>query len=180
MFGRFLGHHARRGEVSSRRYRQSPVKPVHPMLVHFPIALLALSVTTDLIAFFSHSASLRNAGWWALVGAAVGAVVTVPAGLFDMRRADLDEEVHVRVHRHMKVGFALLAAILGLTFWRWRTYVRPGLPVTATYLDVALLTLALAAFQGWLGGELVFSDGVSVRRSRETGSGDSKQASHHH
>ena len=33
---------------------------------------------------------------------------------------------------------------------------------------------------GWLGGELVFSDGVSVRRSRETGSGDSKQASHHH
>ncbi len=156
------------------------MKLVHPVLVHFPIALLALSVTTDLIAFFAPSDSLRSTGWWALVGAAAGAAAAVPAGLFDMSRADLQEEVHVRVHRHMKVGFALLAAILGLTFWRWRTYMRPGLPVTATYLDFALLTMALAAFQGWLGGELVFSDGVSVRRARETGSGDSKPARPHH
>ena len=155
------------------------MKPVHPMLVHFPIALLALSVVTDLIAFFTHSDSLGNTGWWALVGAAAGAAATVPSGLYDMRRADLQEEVHERVHRHMKVGFALLAAILGLTFWRWRTYMRPGLPVSATYLDFALLTLALAAFQGWLGGELVFSDGVSVRRAGKAGP-DSRQASHHH
>ena len=156
------------------------MKPVHPMLVHFPIALLALSVAADLIAFLAHSDSLRTTGWWSLVGAAAGAAATVPAGLYDMSRADLEEEVHERVHRHMKVGFALLAALLGLTFWRWRTYMRPGLSVTATYLDFALLTMALAAFQGWLGGELVFSDGVSVRRARETGSGDSKPASHHH
>ena len=154
------------------------MKPVHPMLVHFPIALLALSVAADLIAFFVHSESLRSAGWWALAGA-VGAGATVPAGLFDMSRADLQEEVHVRVHRHMKVGLALLTAILGLTLWRW-TFVRPGHPVSATYLDFALLTMALAAFQGWLGGNLVFSDGVSVGRARKAGPEDPKPASHHH
>ena len=119
------------------------MKPVHPMLVHFPIALLALSVITDSIAFFMPSDSLRPVGWWALVGSAVGAVAAVPAGLFDMGRADLQEEVHARLHRHMKVGFALLAAILVLTCWRWRTYVQPGLPVSATYLDFGILTMAL-------------------------------------
>ena len=142
------------------------MKPVHPMLVHFPIALLALSVMADLIAFFRHSDSLRNTGWWALVGAAVGAAAAAPAGLYDMRRANLEEEVHERVHRHMKVGLALLAAILGMTLWRGRIYMRPEAAVSAVYLDFALLTMALAAFQGWLGGELVFSDGVFVRHTR--------------
>ena len=97
-----------------------------------------------------------------------------------MRRADLEEEVHVRVHRHMKVGFGLFAAILGLTFWRWTTYRQPGLPVSATYLDCAILTMALAAFQGWLGGELVFSHGVFVRRDPGAAPAEPGHSSHHH
>jgi hypothetical protein len=37
----------------------------------------------------------------------VSGVFTVLAGLYDMRRAHLKEEVHARVHRHMKVGLTL-------------------------------------------------------------------------
>lgn len=83
------------------------MKPVHPLLVHFPIALLFLSVAADLVAFFSDSASLRDTGWWALIGAALGAVVTVASGVYDMRRATLEEDVHHLVYQHMKVGFSL-------------------------------------------------------------------------
>lgn len=140
------------------------MKPVHPMLVHFPIALLALSVAADLVAFFSNSASLRGTGWWALLAAAMGGVVTAAAGVFDMRRATLDADVHKLVHQHMKVGFALLAVIIALTVWRWTIYRQPGLAVTAIYLDVALLAMGLTGFQGWLGGELVYSHGVFVRQ----------------
>jgi uncharacterized membrane protein len=141
------------------------MKPVHPTLVHFPIALLFLSVAADLVGFFSNSASLRNTGWWALIGAALGGVVTVAAGVYDMRRATLEEEVHRLVHQHMKVGFALLASIIGLTVWRWTIYTQPELSVSAMYLDVAVLTMGLAGFQGWLGGELVYSHGVFVKRA---------------
>ena len=144
------------------------MKPVHPLVVHFPIALLALSVTADVIAFFAGSDSLRSTGWWSLVGAGLGGALAVLAGLFDMRRADLGEHVHERVHRHMKVGVGLLTAILGLTFWRWTIYKQPGHSVSATYLDCAILTMALAGFQGWLGGELVFSHGVFVERAVPT------------
>jgi uncharacterized membrane protein len=41
------------------------MRPVHPLVVHFPIALLALSVTADLFAFFARIDSLRSTGWWA-------------------------------------------------------------------------------------------------------------------
>lgn len=150
------------------------MKPIHPPLVHFPIGLLALSVAADLVAFFARSESLRSTGWWALVGAALGGIVTVLAGVYDMRRATLKEDVHRRVHRYMKIGFALLTSIVGLTVWRWRTYTHAELSVSAFYLDCALLTMALAAFQGWLGGELVYSDAVFVKRAQPTASPEGK------
>ena len=138
--------------------------PVHPILVHFPIALFALSVTADLVTFFTNIESLRSTGWWSLVGAAVGGVVTVLAGVYGMRCADMKEEIHEHVHRHMKVGFAMLAVIVGLTVWRWTIFQRPGLAVSAICLDCAVQTMALAGFQGRLGGELVYTYGVFVRR----------------
>ena len=140
------------------------MKPVHSMLVHFPLALLALSVASDLAFFFLKGESLRHAGWWSLVGAAAGGTLAVAAGIFDMRRANLAEEVHARVHRHMKVGLVLLAAIIALTFWRWTIFIDRSAEVTAVYLDCAILVMALALFQGWLGGELVYADGVFVKQ----------------
>lgn len=155
-------------EFLADKVQHKYVKPIHPILVHFPIALLALSVAADLAGFFSNIDSLRSTGWWSLAGAALGGVATVLAGVFDMRRADLSEEIHERVHRHMKVGFALLAVITGLTLWRWTIFIQPGLAVTAIYLDCAILAMALAGFQGWLGGELVYTYGVSVNRAGPT------------
>lgn len=162
------------------------MKPVHPIFVHFPIALLALSVAADLVAFFTNIESLRDTGWWSLLGAAVGGAVAVLAGIFDMRRADMKEEVHARVHQHMKVGFALLAVIVGLTIWRWTYFQQAGLPVSAVYLDCAVLAMALAGFQGWLGGELVFTHGVFVGRARtdadakgKVAPGNKKGSPHH-
>lgn len=139
------------------------MKPLHPIVVHFPIALLPLSVAADLVGFFANIPSLSHTGWWTLLGAAGGAVVTVAAGLFDMSRATLSEDVHHRVHRHMYIGLVLLTLILGLAIWRGLLFTR-GLVVPMLYLDLAVLTVALAALQGWLGGELVYRDGVFVQQ----------------
>lgn len=37
--------------------------PVHPALVHYPIALMTLSVVADLFGRLYESPSLRAAGW---------------------------------------------------------------------------------------------------------------------
>lgn len=136
--------------------------PVHPALVHYPIALVTLSVLADVIGFFVGSQSLQNAGWWALLGAAIGAALTVIAGLFDMTREKIEPAAHRRVHTHMKVGLTLFAALAALTVWRWLIYSSLAHPIGWIYLVAACLVLGLAFFQGWLGGELVFADGVGV------------------
>ena len=73
-------------------------KPVHPMLVHFPIALLLTSLLADAAYFFTAFEALRHAGWWMLAAASAGGLLAVMAGIFDMRRASLAEAVHERVH----------------------------------------------------------------------------------
>ncbi len=65
------------------------MKPIHPILVHFPLALLPLAVAADLIGFFAGIDSLRHTGWCAILGASMGAVLTVAAGFFYMYRATL-------------------------------------------------------------------------------------------
>lgn len=136
--------------------------PVHPAIVHFPIALVTLSVLADFFGYIYTSMTLHAAGWWSLFGAAVGAALALLAGLFDMSREKIEDEAHKRVRTHMKVGFALFAAIVGLTTWRWIIYSDAANKPGRGYLVGALVVLALTFFQGWLGGELVFSDGVGV------------------
>ena len=138
------------------------MKPVHPILVHFPLALLPLSVTADIVGHFAALGSLRDTGWWTLLAAALGGLATVAAGLYDMRRAPLSEAAHARVHRHMRFGLTLLAALIGLALWRGYLQLHE-LPLPMLYLDASVLATALAAFQGWLGGELVYRDGVFVQ-----------------
>lgn len=136
--------------------------PVHPAIVHFPIALLVLSVFADLFGYIYTSDSLRGAGWWSLAGAAIGGALAVVAGLYDMNREKINHEAHERVHTHMKVGFVVLAAVAVLTLWRWAIYTNQANAVSIIYLVVAFLILGLTMFQGYLGGELVFADGVGV------------------
>ena len=140
-------------------------KPVHPILVHFPIALLVTSFFADGAYWLTAIATLRHAGFWMLAAASVTGALTVLAGMFDMRRATLDGPVHERVHRHMWVGIGLYVVICVLTLWRW-TYYSSDTLLTLLYLDVAFLAMALAAFQGWLGGELVYTHGVFVAKKR--------------
>lgn len=136
--------------------------PIHTSIVHFPIALVTLSVITDLFGRLTDSATLRGAGWWALFGAAIGGALAVVAGLFDMNRERIEHAAHERVHFHMKVGFTLFAAVGGLTIWRWLIYANAQNTPGWGYLAASLLVLGLTLFQGYLGGELVFADGVGV------------------
>lgn len=136
--------------------------PIHPAVVHYPIALVTFSVICDLFGYVTNSPTLQAAGTWALFGAGIGAAVAIVAGLIDMKRAKIQPAPHRRVHLHMKVGLTLFVAILGLTVWRWVVTLDPHHGLGWSYLIPAFVVLALTFFQGWLGGELVFADGVGV------------------
>lgn len=140
------------------------MSPLHPILVHFPIALFTVSLAADVIGRLRSSVTANTLGFWCLVLAALGAVGTVAAGFSDMVRADLAEATHRFVHLHRDIGLVLLAGLLLLAGWRgwvWRRRPpadRAGWP----YLLSASAVFAVLVFQGWFGGQLVYGLGAGV------------------
>jgi uncharacterized membrane protein len=136
------------------------VPPLHPALVHFPIALIAFSFLLDLLARLFNKESLRGAAFWCLLGALVGGAAAAASGYFDYSRDALGETA-TYVQFHMYVGWALVAAVIVLTVWRWRIFAR-ATPTSISYLVAAILVVGLTLFQSWYGGEMVYSQGAGV------------------
>lgn len=143
--------HANRGSMSA-------FGPIHPAFVHFPIALLALSVTADVVGTLRRAPAAHVVGYWSLLGATAGANAAVIAGLYDMEAAGGHDDL---VHVHMGIGIALLVFLVPLTWWRYRRY-RAGTAPGARYLAASLALFAGMFVQGLVGGELVFDRGVGV------------------
>src|SRR5262245_4760026 len=136
--------------------------PSHPALVHLPIAFVFLSVLSDLFARMTGRDSLRAVGFWSLVAGLIGGGITVAAGYWDMNKAALNGETHEYVDLHLKIGWILAISLTLLTLWRWRIWYAAPLKIGTGYLIAALLVLALTFFQGWFGGEMVYSHGAGV------------------
>jgi len=54
--------------------------PLHPAVVHYPLALVTLSVIADVLGYLINSPTLQAIGTWALFGAGVGAVIARQSG----------------------------------------------------------------------------------------------------
>jgi len=135
--------------------------PLHPAFVHFPIGLVSFSFITDLLGRWFRRPSLRAAGFWSLIGALLGGAIAAATGYLDFTHDTLGETARY-ADFHQDVGFILVGCVLVLALWRWLAYFRreisPGIP----YLIAALLVLGLTLFQGWYGGEMVYSQGAGV------------------
>lgn len=144
--------------------------PIHPALVHLPIALVIFSVVADVAGYFKNNESLRAAGAWGLIGASIGAILSVPTGLYDWSLETIKPESLGHLQLHMYVGYAMLVAVIGLTVWRWAIRLKESRSLNWGYFIIALLVLGLTLFQGFIGGTLVMEHGVGV-----TGTGQGTQ-----
>ena len=136
--------------------------PIHPALVHLPIAFVVLSVVADFAAGLTRRKSLRHVGLWSIIAAFLSAGVTIAAGYWDMNRANLSPETSEYVVLHMRWGWAMAGLLFILTIWRWRIRQQARQVVTAPYAFAAIVLFSLTMFQGWFGGEMVYSHGAGV------------------
>jgi uncharacterized membrane protein len=134
--------------------------PLHPAVIHFPIALVVVSLLFDLLGRWLNKESLRGAAFWCLLGALLGGAAAAASGYFDYSRAALGDTSRY-VQFHMYIGWVLVACVIVLTIWRWRIFARTTTTPTV-YLIAALLVAGLTLFQGWYGGEMVYSQGAGV------------------
>lgn len=132
--------------------------PVHPMLVVFPLGLLATATIFDVIFWFSGAPGWATASFHMIIAGIVGGLLAAIFGLVDY----LGIPSNTRARRIGTLHGLGNVVVLGLYAASW--FLRIGIdanpPVTALLLSLAGASLALIT--GWLGGELVGRLGVGV------------------
>lgn len=145
--------------------RLSLAAPLHPILVHFTIALTGASLSFDVLGRVAGSRSLGAAGWWALAGSAVMTVFTLATGVVSRRKLPMAEgEARSFLRLHMALGPMFFGLLVIATLWRAFAWQRGATP-SWWYVAFMALTSAVMTMQGYLGGELVYQYGAEVEGS---------------
>ena len=145
-----------------------PIPPyhVHPMLVHFPIALLLVAAFFEWVIpllFRNQKERWRWVGTCLLWAGTLSSALTIASGLWAEATAPAIPSAWDTVGWHKNLGIAVgvLAAVLSV----WRIFRRPP-AMPRPWMLYGFLWLALVVvlgLTGFYGGRLVFDFGVGVQ-----------------
>jgi uncharacterized membrane protein len=136
--------------------------PLHPMMIHFPVAALIALVGADAAYVYGGDPFWARAGVWLSGVGALGGWAASLAGLVDLLTV-------TRIRRLITAwGHALIAVMmlsLASLNWLLRLGDDPGALVRPWGLGMSLLTAAFIALAAYLGGRLVYEHAVGVDTS---------------
>ena len=136
---------------------------LHPLLVHFPIALVTVGVITAWAGRFLPSwESLKESSWLMLWVAAIMAVPTTITGL--IAHEPYEETIlHEVIETHQFSAMAATVVLAVVAIWRWRSR-RNGKDVGDSWLYLIIITaiFGLYFFVGSTGGDLVYDYAINV------------------
>jgi uncharacterized membrane protein len=127
-----------------------PKHGFHPTLVHFPIALFLFGALLEVLGWKRADDTQRKAGWWCLLGGAIGSLAAAGSGLLAFFLNGYAWEGPVLVHFLLAVGSTVL--MLGTTLWR-----KKGAHTSTAYFALLVLTAILVGVAGHFGGNLVYN-----------------------
>ena len=138
---------------------------VHPLAVHFPIALVVLVLLLDWGRWIFDRDRLTAAGFWSgttpiLIFALVGAAVAVISGLAAEEVALKVGIDHELIEQHELAAFLAGGGLAVLTFWR--IALRGGFPPRYhwAYLSLLLIVAVIVGYGAYVGGLMVYGSGV--------------------
>ena len=131
---------------------------IHPMLIPFPLGLLATAVVFDIVYLSTDRSGFAVAAAYMIGAGIIGGLVAAPFGWIDWFRIPAGTRAKGvgLVHGLGNIVVVLLFAVS----WLLRT--TNNWEPTAFALVCSFAAVALAVVTAWLGGELVERLGVSV------------------
>ena len=137
----------------------------HPMIVHFPIALIFVAFAIDLLGKILKREKLLYAGTVVTLFAAAGALAAVISGLVAEDTGWHPASVGEMLETHELMGFITLGLVAVMTIVRLALHDK--LKGTIGWLPVIIggLAIVFVSYGGYLGGEMVYTHGAGVKAS---------------
>lgn len=150
--------------------------PLHPALVHFPVALWFIAVFWDAAAWWRPDPLWWQMAYWSLASGLVLSLPVLATGLLDYLALQPGEAAIDAATAHM---MAMMGATVAFgASWMLRAADGVAAPPRTWALAAALLGAVLLAVGGWLGGTLVYRHGVG--RVNGDGNGGGRAGGRNH
>ena len=139
---------------------------LHPIVVHFAVALLLVAPACDALGMLLHREALLHAGRWNTLLGAGAAVLAVLTGLGAESVVDQGGAGLPLLQLHRALGFLLAAIWVPVAAWRGSVS-RVALPLRlrTVYLTLSFVGAAVVLVQAGLGSTLVYRHGVGLSTS---------------
>jgi uncharacterized membrane protein len=133
---------------------------VHPMLVVFPLGLLATAVIFDIVGLSTGNAAWHGISFWMIAAGIIGGLLAAVFGLIDWIGIPWGTRAKTVGLWH-GVG-NVVVVLLFIVSWFLR---RPAPEAPDSFaLTLSFVGVVVALISGWLGGELVERLGVGVEK----------------
>jgi uncharacterized membrane protein len=136
--------------------------PIHPMLIVFPLGLLATAIVFDIVFLSTRNPRWADVSFWMITCGLISGAVAAVFGFIDWLSIPAGTRAN-RIGMWHGLGNAM---VMTLFFVSWLArYDRPDVTIGAFVLALSGASLSLVT--GWLGGELVDRLGVGVDQTQD-------------
>lgn len=136
------------------------MESLHPITVHFPVALLMTAFFLETLALITGRMGWHRISLWNLCLGWLAAAAAVLTGRLAQEMAKHSSEIYEVMELHERLGYVVLALVSTAAVWRLAR--RDRLSIHARWMVWILLGLACGAMAlgAHLGGRLVYEFGV--------------------
>jgi uncharacterized membrane protein len=142
---------------------------LHPMLVHFPIALLFTSVLFDAAGTWFTRENFRDGALWLLILGLLGGVAAAIAGDWAEEAAEKAGMAESMIETHETLAFVTLGIFGVLLLGRLVLRNQFTRKTMVPYFLIAAIGLGTLSATGHYGGDLVYEHGAGVALTHKAG-----------
>ncbi|MDZ8024484.1 MAG: DUF2231 domain-containing protein [Nostoc sp. SerVER01] len=133
---------------------------IHPIVVHFVIAMVLFSFFCDVVGYFTGKTRLFEVSWWNMFVATIAIFVAIIFGQFEAGLAQPYSLAKSVLNLHTLIGWSLSGIIAAITAWRYVIRTRNPQKVPIYYLGAGLILTLIVGVQVYLGDQLVWVYGL--------------------
>ena len=131
---------------------------IHPMLIVFPLGLLATAVAFDIVGLVQTDATWFGISYWMIAAGIIGGLLAAVFGLIDW--VGIPSGTRAKRIGLLHGGTNVVVVLLFIVSWFMRGSAA-AVPSNGA-LTLSFIAVVLALVGGWLGGELVERLGIGV------------------
>jgi uncharacterized membrane protein len=139
---------------------------LHPVVVHFAIGLVLISIVFDIFAILTGRKSLEDAAIWTIVFGTIAVIVAAVTGIAEAKELSKEGAIPPKaislLKTHRNIGLLLMLIVPMLAGLRIFAHVKKESFLKIVYIVIAVIIALALAYQGNIGGKLVYKYGLGI------------------